>query len=134
MGPTERFPDDSYTITGTSSLTFAVAAGVVVKSLNVSGSTGIILTNGAKFDFNGTVSEPAVFTSLKDDSIGGDTNDSSATSPGNNDWTGSKLINSLVQVNLILNMLEFLMQIQRLMLLEVLQVLCSLTIQLLVYF
>ncbi|QQS52357.1 MAG: hypothetical protein IPM71_06365 [Bacteroidota bacterium] len=93
--PTTWYADSVYLITAydlwvVSSLT--IQPGTVVK---FSSNVGLVVSDEGAILANGTSSKPIVFTSVKDDSHGGDVNgDGSATSPSVADWE-----NILVETN-----------------------------------
>jgi RHS repeat-associated protein len=67
-----------------SGVTLTIQPGSIVK---LNANTGITVQAGGSLVANGTVAQPIYFTSIKDDSVGGDTNgDGAATSPAAGDW------------------------------------------------
>jgi len=71
------------TVTIASGTTLTIDPGVIIKFAFLGSK---IEVNGT-LNANGTSSQPIFFTSLKDDTVGGDTNnDSSSTSPARRDW------------------------------------------------
>ncbi len=76
--------------------TMTVAAGAIIKS-----SYSALTINGTLVA-NGTVASPVIFTSLLDDSVGGDTNgDEDATVADSGDWSGIYASGAASQVTLV---------------------------------
>ena len=77
------------TVTVPAGITLTIEAGTVVKFTKGSGG---LMVRGT-LDVEGVLGNGVVFTSIRDDSVGGDTNgDGNGTSPATGDWTAIKIL------------------------------------------
>lgn len=94
------FSNIAYIINGTlsisSSATLTLEQGIIIKA--TAGYTEIQVHGG--LNATGIVSEKIYFTSIKDDAVGGDTNnDGNATVPSNSDWFGLSFYPESIDAN-----------------------------------
>jgi hypothetical protein len=79
-----------------SGASLTISEGVVVK-LSSPFYTGILVHGGGALTIQGQTSNRVVFTSLRDDSEGGDTNnDGNTTTPAPGDWTGIRFLSGSI--------------------------------------
>jgi RHS repeat-associated protein len=80
-----------------SGVTLTIQPGAVVKLNN---DKSIVVQSGGRLEANGTLGLPIIFTSIKDDTVGGDTNgDGDQTTPAGGDWHWILLDSGAAQFN-----------------------------------
>jgi len=84
---------DSWSVS--TGVTLTVPANTIIKF-----SSGSLLTVAGTLNGQGTAGSPVVFTSYKDDSVGGDTNaDGTASAPAKSDWAAIYINNGTVNLD-----------------------------------
>jgi len=70
-------------------------AGTIIKAKEYFTNSGLSVVDGGRLVSEGTPQNPVIFTSIKDDTAGGDTNkNGSSTPPETREWVGLRWINS----------------------------------------